>query len=585
MTTDDVAAALEEIGVLLQVQGENDFKTRAYSAAARTIGQLPGDLTAMVADGSLGKVRGIGEAIEEKVTTLVRTGRLPYLEELRKSIAPGLIEMLRINGVGPKKVRAIHEHLAIDTIAGLKAACEDGRLAGLKGFGDKTAAKILAGIRFLDTAGKRVRYDLAFPLGVALLEQLKAMPGVILAELCGSLRRGRETAKDIDIVLSSADPAPVMAAFVALPQVVQVTGHGPTKSSVVASLTLGHHTVVMSADLRIVTDAQFPVTVLHFTGSKEHNIRLRQRAIELGLSLNDYALTAEDVPVPVKTEADVYAELGLQFVPPEMREDAGEIELAAAKLVPTLIEPGDIRGVFHNHTTASDGQGTLEEMALAAKALGYEYFGVGDHSQSLTVANGLTPARVREQWKQIDSLNKNLTGLTVLKGTECDILADGTMDFDDELLAGFDYVVASVHSYFTLTEEQQTERICKALAHPHVTMLGHPSGRLLLRREGYKFNVEKVLQTAARHNKFVEINAQPDRLDLDWKDVIRAKALGVKLVINPDAHHPDGLALVPYGVNVARRAGLTKADVFNTLGLADVLKELAKRRQAVTASR
>ena len=578
MTTDDVAAALEEIGVLLQVQGENDFKTRAYSAAARTIGQLPGDLKAMVADGSLGKVRGIGEAIEEKVTTLVRTGRLPYLEELRKSIAPGLIEMLRINGVGPKKVRAIHEHLGIDTIAGLKAACEDGRLAGLKGFGDKTAAKILDGIRFLDTAGKRVRYDLAFPLGVALLEQLKAMPGVIRAELCGSLRRGRETAKDIDIVLSSADPAPIMAAFVALPQVVQVTGHGPTKSSVVASLTLGHHTVVMSADLRIVTDAQFPVTILHFTGSKEHNIRLRQRAIELGMSLNDYALTAEDVPVPVSTEADVYAELGLQFVPPEMREDAGEIELAAAKLLPTLIEPGDIRGVFHNHTTASDGSASLEEMALAAKALGYEYFGVGDHSQSLTVANGLTPDRVRTQWREIDALNAKLKGVTILKGTECDILADGVLDFDDELLAGFDYVVASVHSLFGLSEEAQTERICKAIAHPAVTMLGHPTGRLLLRREGYKVNVEAVLQAAAKYGTMVEINAQPDRLDLDWSHVRRAKALGVTLVVNPDAHDPGGLALTRYGVIVARRGGLTAADVFNTRPLAAVRKTLASRR-------
>ena len=578
MTTQDVAAALEEVGVLLQLQGENDFKTRAYSAAARTIDQLQGDLTAMVADGSLGNVRGIGEAIFDKVTILVRTGRLPYLEELRKSVAPGLIEMLRINGVGPKKVRAIHEHLAIDTIAGLKAACEDGRLAAIKGFGDKTATKILDGIRFLDTTGHRVRYDLAFPLGMALLEQLRHLPGVMRAELCGSLRRGKETAKDIDIVLSSKDPAPIMAAFVALPQVMQVTGHGPTKSSVVASLTLGHHTVVMNADLRIVTDAQFPVTVLHFTGSKEHNIRLRQRAIERGLSLNDYALTAEDVPVPVASEADVYAELGLDFIPPELREDAGEIEMASAKVLPTLIEPTDIRGVFHNHTTASDGQASLEEMALAAKALGYEYFGVGDHSQSLTVANGLTPDRVRAQWREIDALNAKLKGVTILKGTECDILADGELDFDDELLAGFDYVVASVHSLFGLSEEAQTARICKALSHPAVTMLGHPTGRLLLRREGYKVNVEAVLQAAARHGKMVEINAQPERLDLDWSHVRRAKALGVTLVINPDAHDTTGLALTKYGVIVARRGGLSASDVFNTRPVAAVRRVLLARR-------
>jgi DNA polymerase (family 10) len=576
MTTRDVAAALDEIGVLLQLKGEDDFRSRAYAAASRAIEQLPGDMRAMVADGSLSKVRGIGEAIRDKVTTLVTTGRLPYLDDLRASIPPGLLAMLRINGVGPKKVRAIHHELGVDTVAGLKAACEDGSLAKLKGFGAKTAEKILAGIAFLDSAGERVRYDRALALGGALLAELKALPGVIRGELAGSLRRGKETV--VDLVLSSADPTPIMAAFVALPQVVQVLGHGPTKSSVIAALELGKRTVTMQADLRVVPDAEFPVTLLYMTGSKEHNVRLRQLANELGMSLNDYALTADEVPVPVGSEADVYAELGLQFVPPEMREDAGEVELAAKKAIPKLVEFTDLRGVFHNHTTASDGTGTLEEMAAAARALGWEYLGIADHSQSLTVANGLTPDRVRAQWQAIDAINAKSKGFRLLKGTECDILADGSLDFDDELLAGFEYVVASVHSLFGLSEEEQTARICKALAHPAVTMLGHATGRLLLRREGYKVNLEAVLQAAAKHGKMVEINAQPDRLDLDWRHVRRAKQLGVTLVINPDAHSPDGLGVTACGVVVARRGGLSAADVFNTRPLAGVLKRLTLPR-------
>jgi DNA polymerase (family 10) len=467
----------------------------------------------------------------------------------------------------------------VTSIAKLQAACESGEVAKLKGFGAKTQDKILEGLRFLGTVGNRVRFDQAFLLGQALLTQLRQLPGVIRSELCGSLRRRRETAKDVDLVVSSDDPQPIMDAFVKFPQVMQVVAHGPSKSSVVAAIDAGGKKVVLNADLRVVTDEQFPVTVLHFTGSKEHNILLRQRAIDRGWSLNDFALTGEKGAFPIKDEEAVYKKLGLKWVPPEMREATGEIELAETGPIPTLIELGDLRGVFHNHTTASDGTATLEEMAKAAKKLGFEYFGVGDHSRSLTVANGLSPERVRQQWAEIDALNKKLKGVRILKGTECDILADGSLDYDDELLAGFEYVVASVHTLFGLSEEEQTERICRALSHPAVTMLGHATGRLLLRREGYKVNVERVLQAAAKHGKMIEINAQPDRLDLDWTHVKRAKALGIALVINPDAHHPSELAFVTYGVNVARRGWLTAADVFNTRPLAEVLKELARRRK------
>ncbi len=579
MTKDEVAAALDEIGTLLELQGESQFRTNAYHNGARAVQQIEGDLKELVAAGKLVGIRGIGEALRDKITTLVTTGKLPYLDDLRAAVPPGLVEMLRLPGVGPKKIKLLHDTLGIDTIPKLQAACEAGEVAKLKGFGAKSQEKILDGIRFLGTVGNRVLFAEAYPLGLALLEQIRQFPGVTAAELGGSLRRRRDTVKDIDIVCAAADAGPIMERFVKLPEVMQVVGQGPTKSSIVAGYDTGHgHRVVLNADLRVVTAEQFPFAVVYFTGSKEHNIRLRQRAIERGLSLNEYALAGEMKEVKCADEAAVYRALDLEWVPPEMREDTGEVELAQKSAPPKLLEPGDIRGVFHNHTTASDGTASLEEMALAAKKLGYEFFGVGDHSRSLTVANGLSPDRVRAQWAEADALNARLKGVRILKGTECDILLDGTLDFDDELLAGFDYVVASVHSHFALPEDEQTDRICKALSHPAVTMLGHATGRLLLRREGYKVNIEKVLQTAAKHGKMIEINAQPSRLDLDWTHVKRAKSLGIPLVINPDAHSTGELALVPFGVNVARRGWLTKDDVFNTRPVKEVMKELERRK-------
>jgi DNA polymerase (family 10) len=578
MTKDEVAAALDEIGTLLELKGENSFRCNAYHNAARLVQQLDGDLGQIVAEKRLGEFRGIGDTLQEKITTLVTTGRLPYLEDLRASIPAGLVQMLRLPGMGPKKVKALHDTLKINTIEELKTACEQGVVAKQKGFGDKTQQKILDGIAFLGQVGNRVRLDLALPLGLALLAQVREMPGVIRAELCGSLRRRRETAKDIDILVSSKDAEPIMDAFVKLPEVVQVVGHGPTKSSVVAQMHLYGERVTLNADLRVVEDNQFAYGLLYLTGSKAHNIRLRQRAIDRGLVLNEYALANEKKSIPAKTEADIYKALGMDYVPPEMREDTGEVEAAEAKTIPALVEESDIRGVFHNHTTYSDGTASLEQMALAAKRLGLEYFGVGDHSQSLTIARGLPPNTVRKQWAEIDKLNKKLDGVTIIKGTEVDILEDGSLDYDDELLAGFDYVVASVHTHFGMPEAAMTARVCKALAHPAVTMLGHSTGRLLLRRDGYKINLDEVLKTAARHGKMIEINAQPMRLDLDWVHVKRAKAMGIPIVINPDAHSPGELAFFREGVNVARRGWLTKDDVFNTRSLADVMKELKRRK-------
>jgi len=576
MTKDEVVAALEEIGTLLQFKGENDFRVRAYTAGARALASFDGDFKARVAEKHFDDIRGIGDALQLKILTLATTGRLEYLDELRASVPPGLVDMLRLPSIGPKKVKALHDELKIDTIAQLKAACEAGIVADLKGFGKKTQDKILEGIALIDSFGKRVRFDQAYPLGMALVEQIRALPGVEHVELCGSLRRRRETAKDLDILVASDAGGPIMDAFVGLPQVVTVIGHGPTKSSIVAKLGVGTDAIILNADLRVVTAAEFPFAQMYFTGSKEHNIRLRQRAIELGLGLNEYGLGDDAVTAKCKTEADIYKALGLAYVPPELREDTGEVEAALAKKLPKLIEAGELRGVFHNHTTASDGTATLEVMAQKCLALGWEYFGVADHSQSLKMAGGLSPERVREQWSEIDRFHKKFKSIRILKGTESDILLDGSLDYDDDLLAGFDYVVASVHTHFHLPEAEQTARVCKALCHPATTMLGHATGRLLLRRPGYKIDLDEVLRTAAEHGKFIEINAQPSRLDLEWTYVKRAKALGVKLVINPDAHSPDDLELTPYGIDVARRGWLTSADVLNTLGLKEILKVLGR---------
>jgi DNA polymerase (family 10) len=572
MNKEQVAAALEEIGTLLELQGESSFRCLAYHNAARTISQLETNLADVVAAGKLEEIPGIGSTLKEKITTLVTTGKLPYLEDLRKKTPAGLLTILRIPGLGPKKVKAMYDQLGIDDLDKLKAACEVGQVAELKGFGEKTQQKILDGLQFVAESGERVRIDQALPLAESLLARLKVLPGVQRIELCGSLRRRKEIIRDIDILISSDDAAPIMKAFITLPQVVQVVAHGDTKSSVVVA----GDGVRMNADLRVVKDSQFPFALHYFTGSKEHNVALRQRAIHYGWKLNEYELAGSGKKGKCKDEGDLFKAFDLEYIPPEMREHTGEIDAAAAHSLPELVEYSNLQGTFHCHTNASDGHNTLEEMAHAAKALGFHYLGIADHSQSLTVANGLSPERVLNQMEEIDALNKRLRGIRLFKGVECDILADGRLDYDDELLDKFDYVVASVHTFFGQPEEEMTRRIIRAIEHPRVTMLGHATGRLLLRREGYKVDLEKVLQAAAKTGTMVEINAHPQRLDLDWVHCKRAKALGVMLVINPDAHSTGDLDLTQYGVHVARRGWLEKKDVFNTRSAAEVAAYLKK---------
>ncbi len=578
MDKSEVAAVLEEIAVLLELQGENPFRANAYAKAGRTIAQLETNIDDVVKAGTLDQVPGIGETLRDKITTLVTTGHLPFYEDLKAKTPPGLLQMLRLPGIGPKKVKAIHDQLGIDDLVKLKAGCENGTVAKLKGFGEKTQKNILEGLAFLDQMGERVRIDQALNIAEAIIAELQKVPGIHRLELCGSLRRRRETIKDIDILVSAKDAGPIMDAFVKLPMVQKVLGHGPTKSSITVA-GVDHHAsrVLMNADLRVVSDQQFPFALNYFTGSKEHNIRLRQRAIDYGYKLNEYDLAG--CKKPIKDEPDIYKALDLEYIEPELREDTGEIDAAADTKLPALLEPADIHGVFHNHTTWSDGAASLEQMAEAARKLGYQYLGIADHSQSLTVANGLTPERVHKQQMEMDALNAKFKGFRLFKGIECDILADGSLDYDDKVLASFDYVVASVHSFFHQTREEMTARIIKAISHPRVTMLGHATGRLLLKRDAYKVDLDAVLHAAAKSGAMIEINANPYRLDLDWIHCKRAKALGVSLVINPDAHAPEEIAFTRFGVDVARRGWLEKGDVFNTKTLAHVVKELEKRKK------
>ena len=514
-----------------------------------------------MAEGKLATVRGIGETLREAITALVREGHYSVLDDLRAKTPPALMQMLRIPGLGPKKVKALHEH-GISDIEALQKGCEVGEVAKLKGFGAKTQDKILEGLKFLAATGQRVRIDQASALAESVVASLRKVPGVIRLEACGSLRRRKETVGDIDVLCTTSDTAAVMDAFSTLPAVTQVLNRGETLCSVM--LGVGRRGAQIRGDLRVVADDQFAHALHHFTGSMAHNVHLRTKWKEKGFKINEYGLVGPNGPIHCKTESDFFAALGLDFIPPELREDTGEIEAAAAHKLPRLVEVKDIRGVFHNHTTASDGGASLEEMAEAAQALGFQYLGIADHSQSLTVARGLTPDRVREQQRQIDRLNDTFDGFRVFKGTECDILADGSLDFEDKILETFDYVVASVHSLFNMPRDEMTARIVKAVRHPLVTMLGHATGRLLLRRDGYQVDLDAVLHAAADAGTMIEINAQPSRLDLDWVHCKRAKSLGVKLVINPDAHSTEELELFTYGVDVARRGWLEPADVFNS---------------------
>ncbi len=618
MTKNEIADVLEEIGTLLELKGENPFKVRAYQAGARALeGVEEADLVRLVAEEQLKTVKGIGEALAQKITELHTTGRLEFFEKLKASIEPGLVEMLQIPGLGPKKIKALHDRLGITDIAALTKACKDGRVAGLEGFGEKTQEKILAGIKNREAYGRRHLWWEAWEVAESILAGLRALPGVDQAESAGSLRRGLETVGDLDFIVAATRIGPVVEWFTTRPQVKEVTAKGETKASVRFESGL-------QADLRIVPEDQFAFALHHFTGSKDHNVQMRQRALAHGLSLSEWGLVpAEDReqgtedgerktvkavvserstanaqrPTPksgkavpsklkvggstleVRSEKDLFKALGLHFIPPELREGLGEIEAAEKGELPRLIELADLRGAFHNHTTASDGRSTLAEMVAAAGALGWEYLGISDHSKSSFQANGLAEERLLAQVGEIKALNAAGRFQThVFAGVECDILPDGRLDYEDAVLAKLDYIVASVHNAFAQDEETMTARIIRAVENPHTTMLGHLTGRLLLRREGYRVNVAKVIDAAIANKVIIELNASPWRLDLDWRHWHKAAGRGLLCSINPDAHEAGGLAHVRAGINAARKGWLTREDVLNTRTLAQVKKYLTGRK-------
>jgi DNA polymerase (family 10) len=530
----------------------------------------------MIADGSLANTPGIGETMFSKIVQLATTGHLPAYDELRRATPPGLVALLRVPGLGPKKIKVLHDELKIESLADLRAAGDAKKIAALKGFGAKTEQKILEGITFVESVGDRILQSTARRLMAPIIESVRSHPLVTRAEVCGSLRRRAETIGDLDILFSADDPVPVLDHFVKLPEVAAVLAHGPTKASV--RLADG-----VQCDLRGVEDRQFPFALHYFTGSKAHNIAMRRRAQAQGYTLNEYSLSGAKGSVACRTEAELFAALGLAEIPPELREDVGEIEAAEKGPLPPLVDLDDLRGTFHCHTDWSDGNATLEEMAEAARALGLTYLGIADHSRSAGYAGGLSIERVRQQWDAIDALNRSFGGkFRLFKGTECDILADGSLDYPDELLDGFDYVVASVHSLFGMSRDEMTRRIIRAASNPRVTMLGHPTGRLLLARDAYAVDVDAVIDAAAKAGTMIEINANPHRLDLDATHCRRAKSLGVTIVINPDAHSTGGLTDLDYGVGIARRAGLGPADLFNSAPLKEVAKALEARRTART---
>jgi DNA polymerase (family X) len=580
MDKDQVAQVLVDIGTLLELKGENPFKTRAYANAARTLESLNEPLAKIVAEKRLGDIKGIGEALEQKITELVETGKLKYYEELKASIPPGLVEMLEIPGLGPKKIQALQKKLGVDSVEKLEAACKVGKVAELDGFGEKTQTNLLEGIeRRRLYASKHLIAD-ALRLAEPLLESLREHPDVIRCSAAGSLRRFKEVIGDIDLLASSKKPVEVIGYFVEQPGIIKVTAKGDTKASVILEGGI-------QCDLRVVSDKEYPFALAYFTGSKEHNIVMRQRAIARGLRLNEYGLfkskeETRDLKLLVacKDEAEIYEKLDLAFVPPELREDHGEFDAAEKGKLPRLIEWTDLKGALHNHSTWSDGHNTLEEIAAHMDELGFEYWAITDHSKASFQANGLDAKRVRQQIVEIKKLNEQLAArgseFRLLTGTEVDVLKGG-LDFDDDLLAELDVVVASLHVPAN-NEAENTKRLIRAAENKFVHMLGHLTGRLLLEREPYPVNQEAVIDACAETGTWIELNCNPYRFDLDWRLWPYAKSKGVKCVINPDAHRNEHAMFLRLGTGVARKGWLAAADVINTLPLEKLRKELAKKR-------
>ena len=581
MQKGEIADILKEIGIFLELKGENPFKTRAYQNGARTLENLSEPLEILIEEKRLSKIKGIGSALAEKITELATTGNLAYYDKLKASIPEGLISMLNIPGLGPKKVKVVHEKLGIDTIQALEAACKDNKLAELPGFGAKTETKILEGIEFRRNYASHHHISAALLLAEPILDQLRSHPDVIRCSTAGSLRRHKEIIRDIDFLVSSKNPESVIEFFTSQLGIISISAKGETKASVILEGGI-------QGDLRVVNDAEYPFAQAYFTGSKEHNISMRQRAIARGLRLNEYGLFKSkeetrdpELRIKCNTEEDIFEVLDLAYIPPELREDKGEFEAAEAKDIPRLIEWTNLKGSLHNHSNWSDGNESLEEIAEYMIELGCEYWAITDHSRSSFQANGLDEKRVKAQIIEIEAVNKKLEdqgySFRLLSGIEVDILKN-RLDFEDELLAKLDVVVASLHVAGS-NEADNTKRLIAAAENPYVHMLGHLSGRLLLRRDAYPINQDAVIDACAETGTWLELNANPYRFDLDWRLWKLARARGIKCAINSDAHRNEHAGFLRLGTGIARKGWLTADDVINTLPLAELRKELSKKSE------
>ncbi len=575
----EVAAILEDMGTLLELTGGNQFEVRAYQNGARTVSQLEGDLAEMVREGQLAGKPGLGKTLVSRIAEYVNTGRIEQYERLQAEVPPGLRQMTRIPGLGAKRVRQLAETLGISTLDELKAAAETGVVAKIPGFGAKSQENILKGIEFLVQHADQYLYPVAERQAEAVASALRATPGIVRLSIAGSLRRRKEVIGDIDIVASVSDDSyrmPIMDRLVTLPEVVSVTGKGESKSSVV--LTSG-----IALDLLLGTEDEYPYALHHFTGSKQHHLDLRGRFHAQGIRISQYGIFKGEERIPVKDEHEFYRVLGMAYIEPELREGRGEVEAALKGELPTLVTVDDLKGILHVHSTWSDGKVSIREMAEATMAMGKSYLGMCDHSKYAAYANGLNEDAVRRQHDEIDQLNEEYGGrFRILKGTECDILKDGSLDYDEKTLATFDFVIASIHSNFNLPPEEQTQRLIRAIENPYCSILGHPTGRILLEREGYNPDLEAVITRAAELGVCIELNGDPHRFDLDWRFLRFATERGIRIPITPDAHTPAGLENIAYGVGVGRKGWLTPHDVLNALPVDELLAFFEAQRASRT---